>query len=331
MIILRGTRGKFNIITVAILIVVYLLIQLLLHYRILLPYDIQIIGLICINIILAVSLNLINGFTGQFSIGHAGFFGIGAYFCAYLTVFHNVPFLLALLLSGIVAAMVGIIIGLPVLRLKGDYLAIATLGFGEIIRIVILNIKAVGGAGGFSGIGKETTFGIAYFTMIISVLIIKNFIASNSGRACIAIREDEIASDSLGINTTYFKVAAFAIGALFAGIAGGLFSHYMQYINPAENQIGFLKSIDILIMVVLGGLGSITGSIIAAIFLTLLPEVLRSLAEYRSVVYPIILILVMIFRPSGLLGGRELSFALLRNIYDKIFTKRDKKVGVDGT
>lgn len=291
--------------------------------NILLPYDLQILGLICINIMLAVSLNLINGFTGLFSIGHAGFFGIGAYLSAYLTVYNQIPFALALLLGGAFAAFIGICIGLPALRLRGDYLAIATLGFSEIIRVVILNIPTIGGARGFSGISRKTTFGIAYVLMIATIVIIKNFIESTHGRACIAIREDEIASESLGINSTYYKVTAFAVGAFFAGLAGGLFSHYMQYINPAS--IGFMKSVDILIMVVLGGLGSITGSVFAAIFLTLLPELLRSLAEYRMVVYPIILILTMLFRPSGLLGGKELSYAFIHSLFKKLFGRKKGK------
>ncbi len=309
--------GKRNLLTIALLVGFYLIIQLLIANEVLLAYDLQILGLVCINIILAVSLNLINGFTGQFSIGHAGFFGIGAYMSAYLTVVHHYPFIIALILGGLFSAFIGLCIGLPTLRLRGDYLAIATLGFGEIIRVVILNIPAVGGARGFSGIGRHTSFGLTYLIMILTVVIIKNFISSRHGRACVSIREDEIASETLGINTTYYKVAAFTIGAFFAGVAGSLYVHYMQYINPASNQIGFMKSIDILIMVVLGGLGSITGSIAAAIFLTLIPEFLRSLAEYRMVVYPIILILVMIFRPSGLLGGKEFS-------WDWIFRQKSK-------
>ena len=320
--------GKRNLISVGILAGIYLIVQLLVSRGVLLAYDLQILGLVCINIMLAVSLNLINGFTGQFSIGHAGFFGIGAYASAYLTVVHDMPFLLALIIGGLFAALIGICIGLPTLRLEGDYLAIATLGFGEIIRVVILNIPAVGGARGFSGISRSTTFGTAYVFMILTVIILKNFISSKHGRACIAIREDELASETLGINTTFYKVAAFTIGAFFAGLAGGLYSHFMGYINPAANQIGFMKSIDILIMVVLGGLGSITRSIAAAIFLTLIPEFLRSLAEYRMVVYPIILILIMLFRPSGLLGGKELSWDVLSSFYRRVTGKAQKQQGV---
>ena len=325
MVSLRDKRRMLNFATSALLVLVYLIIEGLLKLDILTSYDMQIISLVNINIILVVSLNLINGFTGQFSIGHAGFFGVGAYLSAYLTKSIGVPYFLALLCAAAAAALIGIAIGLPALRLRGDYLAIATLGFGEIIRIIILNIPSVGGARGFSGIPNYTSFGLTYLLAIITVVVIKNFIQSKHGRACVAIREDEIASESLGINTTYYKVVAFAIGALFAGLAGGLFVHYMQYISPTTGQIGFLKSIDILIMLVFGGLGSITGSIVAAIVLTLLPELLRGFAEYRMIIYPIILIIMMIFRPSGLLGGKELSYDYLIKVYQKLQNKLKKQ------
>ncbi|WP_461370696.1 branched-chain amino acid ABC transporter permease [Candidatus Darwinibacter acetoxidans] len=300
-----------SLISCTALLLVYLVVKLLESRGILLPYHVQILSLCCINIILVVSLNLINGFTGQFSIGHAGFFAIGAYASAYLTVHLQLPFVLAIICGGILAGLAGLAVGLPALRLRGDYLAIATLGFGEIIRVIILNTDAVGGARGFSGIPKYTTFGLAYLTAIITVVVIRNFVTSDFGRACLAVREDEIAAESLGVNSTYFKVLAFAIGAFFAGAAGALFSHYLQYMAPTPSQIGFVKSIDILIMVVLGGLGSITGSIFAAVFLTIIPELLRGFAEYRMILYPILLIVVMIYRPAGLLSGQEFSLSNL--------------------
>lgn len=334
MLSLRGKTGKWNMAMIATLAVIYFLIIGLLKFNVLTSYDMQIISLVNVHIILAVSLNLINGFTGQFSIGHAGFFGVGAYLSAYLTKIIGLPFFIALVCGAIAAALIGIAIGLPALRLRGDYLAIATLGFGEIIRIVILNIPSVGGARGFSGVPSHTNFGLTFLLAVVTIIIIKNFINSKHGRACIAIREDEIASESLGINTTYYKVVAFAIGALFAGLAGGLFVHYMQYISPTPGQIGFLKSIDILIMLVLGGLGSLTGSVVAAIVLTLLPELLRGFAEYRMVIYPIILLIMMLFRPSGLLGGKELSYQFMEDTYHKIKQKitkaRNKGATADG-
>lgn len=302
---------KQNSLKVAIFLGTYWLITALEKAGILLSYHVQILSLCCINVILAVSLNLINGFTGQFSLGHGGFMAVGAYFSAYLTINFQTPFSIALGLAGLLAGMVGLAVGLPALRLKGDYLAIATLGFGEIIRVIILNTPALGGARGLAGIPPYTSFGIAYLLAILTVVVIKNFVNSDHGRACLAIREDEIAAESLGIHSTYFKTLAFALGAGFAGVAGGLFSHYLQYMAPTPGQIGFMKSIDILIMVVLGGLGSITGSIVAAITLTILPELLRGFAEYRMIIYSVLLIVVMIYRPEGLLAGKELSLTTL--------------------
>lgn len=303
-----------GLIKIILLLCIYGVVRLLESRGLLLPYHVQVLSLCCINVILVVSLNLINGFTGQFSIGHAGFLAIGAYLSAFLTVKMHVPFLAAILCGGLLAGLAGLAVGLPALRLRGDYLAIATLGFGEIIRVIILNTEAVGGAKGFSGIPKYTTFGIAYLTAIVTVVVIRNFVHSDYGRACLAVREDEIAAESLGVNSTYFKVLAFALGAFFAGTAGALFSHYLQYTAPTPSQIGFVKSIDILIMLVLGGLGSLTGSVIAAVVLTIIPELLRGFAEYRMIIYPILLIVVMLYRPAGLMAGRELSLDSLARL-----------------
>lgn len=302
---MKSMNWQKNTIKAGVLLLIYLLITILEQTGVLLSYHVQILTLCCINVILVVSLNLINGFTGQFSLGHAGFLAVGAYSSAYLTINYKTPFGVAIALAGMLAGLVGLLVGLPALRLKGDYLAIATLGFGEIIRVVLLNTPAVGGARGLAGIPPYTSFGIAYIMAIITVVVITNFVNSDHGRACLAIREDEIAAESLGIHSTYFKALAFSIGAAFAGIAGALFSHYLQYMAPTPGQIGFLKSIDILIMVVLGGLGSITGPIIAAIALTILPELLRGFAEYRTIIYSVLLIVTMLYRPEGLLAGKE--------------------------
>lgn len=317
----RKAERESNLAALLALTALYGAIRLLALKDVLLPYHLQVLGLACINIILVVSLNLINGFTGQFSLGHAGFLAIGAYLSASLTVFYGFPLGAALLLSGIAAALAGLLIGLPTLRLQGDYLAIATLGFGEIIRVIILNIPLVGGPRGFSGIPRKTSFGLTYLLAILTIFVIKNFINSAHGRACVSIRENEIVAEALGINTTYYKVAAFALGAFFAGVAGALFAHYMQFISPGQSQIGFLRSVDILIMVVLGGLGSLSGSVISAVFLTLLPEFLRGFAEYRMLIYPVILLLLMLFRPEGLMGGQELSLQFFKNL-------RGRKKGV---
>lgn len=260
--------------------------------------------LMIINIILAVSLHLVIGITGQFSIGHAGFLAVGAYVSAIITMKFELPFILAIIIGGIVAALAGLLVGIPTLRLRGDYLAIATLGFGEIIRIVFLNIEYVGGAAGMM-VSNMTTWTSAFVCLVITILVISNFTNSRHGRACIAIRENEIAADAMGINTTFYKVAAFAIGSFFAGIAGGLFSHNFYIIQPTN--FGFLKSFDILIFVVLGGLGSMSGSVIAAVLLTIISTYLQQYPETRMIIYSIVLVVVMLYRPQGLMGTREIT------------------------
>ena len=261
--------------------------------------------MIGINIILSVSLNLINGYTGQFSLGHAGFMAIGAYVSAIMTTNFHLPFLAALIAGALAAAFLGFLIGLPTLRLNGDYLAIATLGLGEIIRITIMNIQYVGGAAGFMGIPHYTTFPWVFFVMLFSLFFIKNFVNSSHGRACIAIRENEIAAEAMGIHTTKYKVMAFTIGAGFAGVAGGLFAHCFYIINPGS--FTFMASFNYLIMVVLGGLGSITGSIAGAFVLTVISALLADWPEFRMIIYSLILILLMFYRPQGLFGNIELT------------------------
>lgn len=264
--------------------------------------------LICINVILAVSLNLINGFTGQFSIGHAGFMAVGAYFGAVLTVKLQLPFIVAIMGGAAAAGFLGFVIGLPTLRLDGDYLAIATLGLGEIIRITILNIPYVGGASGFMGIPRFSNFTWVFFATVFTVFFIRNLINSTHGRACISIRENQIAAEAMGIDTTKYKVMAFTIGAAFAGVAGTLFSHYFYIAHPAS--FTFMKSFDILTIVVLGGLGSISGSITAAILLTFVSAALASYPEWRMIIYSLMLIVLMLYRPQGLFGNKEISLKI---------------------
>ena len=263
------------------------------------------ITLIGINIILAASLNLINGYTGQFSLGHAGFMAVGAYIGVILTTNFHLPLIVAMLAGGAAAALLGALIGLPTLRLSGDYLAIATLGLGEIIRIVIMNIQYVGGAAGFSGIPHLTTFPWVFFTMLFTLFFIKNFVNSTHGRACIAIRENEIAAAAMGINTTKYKVMAFTIGAAFAGIAGVLFAHCFYIISPSS--FTFMQSFNYLIMVVLGGLGSLTGSVAGAFVVTALSAALADWPEFRMIIYALALIFLMFYRPQGLFGYVEIS------------------------
>ena len=260
-----------------------------------------------INIILAVSLNLINGHTGQFSLGHAGFMAVGGYTAAKfsLVFLPSVPeplqpvlFLVALVLGGLVAALAGLGVGVPSLRLKGDYLAIVTLGFGEIIRVVVQNMEAVGAASGLKGIPKFATLGWTFALAAITVYVVAALVNSTYGRGFIAVNDDEVAASSMGINPVRYKVTAFVTGAFFAGIAGGLYAHHKQFLSPTG--FDFLKSIDIVVMVILGGMGRTVGVIIAAVILTLLPEVLRSFADYRMIIYSLLIIALMMARPQGL-------------------------------
>lgn len=279
-----------------------------------------IIMLVCINVVLSASLNLTTGFLGQIALGHAGFMSIGAYTSAIITknlspLVENLPsavealfFFGALLCGGLMAALFGLIVGVPALRLKGDYLAIITLGFGEIIRVLIENMgDLTGGAAGLKSIprysGRHEV--VVFVVTVLTVVILFNFVHSRHGRAITAIREDDIASEASGIPNTYYKVLAFTIAAFFGGIAGGVYAHHIGVLNAS--YFGFMRSIEILVIVVLGGMGSITGSIVAAIGLTVLPEALRSFSEYRMLLYSIALILVMMFKPSGLFGRYEFS------------------------
>ncbi len=296
-------------------------------------YQARLLVLIAIAVILATSLNLINGFTGQFSIGHAGFMAVGAYSSAFFTVTYgkaieaslgmlgetlasSVVLLIAILIGALVAAIAGLIVGIPSLRLKGDYLAIVTLGFAEIIRIVILNIDAVGGATGYQVSGYANFLWIGIFA-VITVVVIHNIVKSDAGRALVSIREDELAAEAMGVNVTRYKVTSFVIGSSFAGIAGVLFAHYNKFLST--NDFQFIKSFEIIIMIVIGGMGSMTGAILGAIIVTILPELLRLLPEFqvgsttfkfadlRLVIFALILILTMILRPQGILGTTEIT------------------------
>lgn len=305
-------------------------------------YWAEVLNLTGISIILAVSLNLITGFTGQFSIGHAGFMAVGAYSSVFLSVYYSQPaeqwltalvgttvaqalvFLGVVIFGALVAAAAGLLVGIPSLRLRGDYLAIVTLGFAEIIRIIILNIDRVGGATGFRGaVGQwegrpiiplyADFFWIGGFA-IITIVVVYNIVNSDIGRALISIREDELAAEAMGINTTRYKVLAFVISSAFAGIAGALFGHFRQFLHT--NDFQFIRSIEIIIMIVLGGMGSITGSVLGAIVITILPELLRQLPgdlySYRLVIYSALLIVIMLTRPQGVMGAREFGIPWLK-------------------
>ena len=309
---LRQSLHKQDLLGLGIMVILFVVFYFLFDEEILDDYWETNVILILINIIMAVSLNLINGLTGQFSIGHAGFMAVGAYTSAIITVKLGMDFPIALIVATVSAAFLGFLIGMPTLRLNGDYLAIATLGLGEIIRIAILNIDYVGGASGFMGIPRLTTFPIAFWIMVFVVYFIKNFKNSADGRACLAIRENEIAAETMGINTTKYKVMAFTIGAGFAGTAGALFSHYYYIAHPAS--FTFMRSFDVLTMVVLGGLGSISGSISCAVLLTAISAALADYPEWRMVIYSIVLIVLMLNRPQGIFGNKELSLKMFQSI-----------------
>ena len=305
------------------------------------PYYYTIIIYIGINIILASSLNLINGYTGQFSLGHAGFMAIGAYLSAAVSTYfapsfegltsmgaigEAIVFLILLFVAGIGAALAGVLVGVPSLRLRGDYLAITTLGFAEIIRVIIQSLEVVGASQGFRGayifnngikaaqipadmseipntfyaVPKFTDFFWTYLFVAVIVFFIVNLMNSTYGRGFLAVKDDEVAAESMGVNSTKFKVIAFVSGAFFAGIAGSLYAHFNLYINPED--FNFLKSVEIVVMVILGGMGSLIGVIIAAVLLTILPELLRGVAEYRMIIYALLLIIMMLTRPQGLFG-----------------------------
>ena len=306
------------------------------------PYRTKLLMDMGINVILAVSLNLVNGFTGQFSIGHAGFMAVGGYVAGAITYYTSfslwgspVPhggmlgsgewlFLAACIAGGLVASLLGYVVGLPSLRLRGDYLAIVTLGFGEITRILLTRtndvlmtadqirqsqpwtlLTHVGGALGFGGIPYYSSLFWVYTWVAILLVVAYRLKESTYGRAFLSIREDEVAADAMGINITRYKVRAFILAAFFAGIAGGLFAHEVgTALNP--NELGFQKSFDVVIMVVLGGMGSISGAAIAAVVLTIVPEWLREFPQYRMIIYALLLVVMMIVRPQGLFGTREI-------------------------
>lgn len=290
-------KNKKNIVLALIAVIIYVVIFSLAQFGVLSRHTQSLLVPIGVNIILAVSLNLTVGFLGELTLGHAGFMSVGAYAGCLFTIYCNLPvwieFPLALIIGGLVAAIFGVIIGIPALRLNGDYLAIVTLAFGEIIRSVLNNVKFTGGAGGLKGIDKTSNFTIAYILVILTLTVITNVVHSRHGRAIMAIRDNIIAAQSVGINIVYYKLVAFVGAAFFAGVAGVLYGHNLGILKPST--FDFNKSIEILVIVVLGGMGNITGSVIAAIIITLLPEVLRDLADYRMLIYSIALIVMMLF------------------------------------
>ena len=305
-------RSLFFAIVVAIALTPLLEWLVRSHSNLLNRYNLGIGIDIAINIILAVSLNLINGHTGQFSLGHAGFMAVGGYSAAKLTLSlqavtppwaYPILFGAALLLGGIMAAGVGLAVGVPSLRLRGDYLAIVTLGFGEIIRVIFQTTEFFGAATGLPGIPNWTNFAWVWSLAASTVFVVTCLVNSTYGRGFIAVHDDEVSASAMGINPVRYKVTAFVIGAFFAGIAGGLFAHHKRFLSPTS--FDFMKSIDIVVMVILGGMGRTPGVIAAAVILTVLPETLRAFAEYRMIIYSLLIIGLMILRPQGLFTFRK--------------------------
>lgn len=291
-------------------VIIALIIIVLKFTNIINPYYEKIIISVCINIILALSLNIVLGITGQLSLGHAAFMGIGAYISGILSLKFGIPIYFSIFISGFVAMIFGFLIGLPTLRLKGDYLAIATLGFGEIVRVIIENIDYLGGARGLYGIPRQTNLVFSLIMVFVVTIFMVNICKSSFGRSLMSVREDELAAQSMGVNVTSSKIKAFMIGAFFAGVAGAMFANQVSFINPSN--FTFLKSVDIVSYVVLGGMGSITGSFIGSIVLTVLPELLSSLIKFRNIIIPIILIGLMLFRRQGIMGRFELSDLIMK-------------------
>lgn len=280
----------------------------------------------CYTIIMVTSLNLLVGIMGEFSLGHAGFMSVGAYASAVLTNAigdKGIPtfllFLLALLAGGIAAAITGMLVGIPTLKLRGDYLAIVTVAFAEIIRVAFTNFEITGGGRTMSGIAKLSNFYWVFWVMVICVTIMYMFIRSRFGRTVKAIREDYIAASASGVNVTFYKVMTFTISAFFAGIAGAIYAHYMTAMIPTS--FNFMYSAEFLTEVIIGGTGSMTGSIIGATFLSALPEAMRAFAKYRMLGYSVVLVLIMIFRPGGIFGRWEFS---LPRALDKLTGKSGK-------
>jgi len=318
---------------IAVLLIVFLIVGHFVTSGLLTRAQNQVVIQIGFFIIMAVSLNLVTGYLGQLPLGHAGFMAVGAYAS---TIFWRGGFLsgqvsviAGILIAGIVTAVFGFLIGVPALRLRGDYLAIITLGFGEIIRSIIINVPTLtGGVQGLSYLPRYATFLLVYIFVIITCASIHLLMKSKHGRAILSIRDNEIAAESCGVNTTYYKVMAFVVSAFFAGIAGALFAANFTILTPGS--FDFMLSINILMMVVLGGIGSMIGSVISASILTSLPLVMQFLNEYRMIIFALMLILVMIFKPNGLMGNYDFSLSqLLEKIINRL-RKADKIHDNDG-
>lgn len=333
---------KFNFLSILSFTVgIYFILVVLLFTGIIDEYNGQLLTLAGIYIIVSLSVNLITGFTGQLVLGQAGFMCIGAYATAITVMKFNVPLIFAFIIGGLVTAVFGLIIGFPTLRLRGDYLAITTLGFGEIVRVIMVNLESLtGGAAGLKGIPQFSAtgnfiwdeiikFSWVFLFVVLTAALISNLIKSSHGRSLISIREDEIAANSMGINVFYYKMFSFTLSAFIAGLGGGLYAIYFGYLNPV--MFGFINSVNFVIIPVLGGLGSITGTILSGVAYTFILEWFRIFGDFRLVIFPIALIAVMLFWPKGLLGSSELSIVRsARKLLIGEYTVQNIKSQVDG-
>ena len=303
------------------LTIFYIVIFISGRTELLTSYHLQIIMFIGINIVMTVSLGMVNGFTGQFSIGHGGFMAVGAYASVFFTtiIFQLLGsespgrtiggyglFFVSILIGGGVAGLAGLLVGLPTLHLKGDYLAIVTMAFGEVIRTIIRVSEPLGGPRGVSGIPAITNLTIVFVFTVVSVWLMRNFLTSTYGRASRATRDSEIAAELSGINTTKQKMLVFTISAMFAGVSGGIYAHILQFIHP--DNFTFMKSLEYLIYLYVGGASSISGAMTGAVAFTIMPELFRGFQSWRMVLYSLMLIVIMLFRPNGIIGEREFNF-----------------------
>jgi len=279
-------------------------------------YYIGILILIGINLLAVLGLSLMTGFTGLFNFGQAGFLAVGAYTATILTTQYSTPFILALVAGMVVSALTSFVIGYPTLRLKGDYFAIATLGFAEVVRLLVENLeKITGGSRGIPRITTYTNLPVVLIAAALALWLVANYVGSRHGRSCVAIREDELAAESIGIDSFRYKQIAFAINAALAGLSGGLLAHYVGFIQPS--MFGMIKSTELIVMVIFGGMHSLTGAVFAAIVLTSLPELLRTAQAWRLVAYGALVVLIMVARPEGLMGSWELTPANVKALFTK--------------
>lgn len=305
------THLKYTLSWAGLAVMIFVLIEVMTIFNVIGQYGVTTLVLIGINVIAAVGLNLVIGMSGQFSLGHAGFMAVGAYATALIVsaVPNVLGFVVSLVIGMGMSGIIALLVGIPTLRLQGDYLAIATLGVAEIIRIVIINLKITRGPAGIFGIPNFVNWQVVFGISVVVIALVVNFVRSTTGQAIIAVRDNEIAAASLGINTTKYKVIAFVIGAMLAALAGGLRASFIQSVSPQDYT--FMQTITILIIVVLGGIGSMSGTVVTAVVLGLLDVVLQNFGPLRMVIYAVVLIVVMIFRPQGLLGTSELSLKTL--------------------